>query len=103
MQASVGGRIVVHGWIAGQNDLTAEAIEVLGDSGSPRYLVRFEDGHETLMSPAPGHRRPAPHRRRIATDPLPPLTGGGHTGEAMDCRMVVTYLLLQAGSRCVAP
>lgn len=53
MQASVGDRIVVHGRIVGQHDRVAEVIEVLGENGSPPYRVRFEDGHETLMSPGP--------------------------------------------------
>ncbi|MBB5928976.1 hypothetical protein FHS34_004446 [Streptomyces echinatus] len=37
----------------GQHDRTAEIIEVLGMDGGPPYRVRFEDGHETLMSPGP--------------------------------------------------
>ncbi|GAA3123677.1 DUF1918 domain-containing protein [Streptomyces echinatus] len=53
MQASVGDRILVHGRIVGQHDRTAEIIEVLGMDGGPPYRVRFEDGHETLMSPGP--------------------------------------------------
>ncbi|MET9962259.1 DUF1918 domain-containing protein [Streptomyces sp. NPDC006326] len=53
MQASVGDRIVVHGRIVGQRERIAEVIEVLGENGSPPYRVRFEDGHETLMSPGP--------------------------------------------------
>ncbi|MFF7752310.1 DUF1918 domain-containing protein [Streptomyces sp. NPDC007971] len=53
MQASVGDRILVHGRIVGQHDRTAEIIEVLGTDGGPPYRVRFDDGHETLMSPGP--------------------------------------------------
>ncbi|TJZ44662.1 DUF1918 domain-containing protein [Streptomyces piniterrae] len=53
MYASVGDRILVHGRIVGQHDRSAEIIEVLGDGGGPPYRVRFEDGHETLMSPGP--------------------------------------------------
>ncbi|AJT69240.1 DUF1918 domain-containing protein [Streptomyces chattanoogensis] len=53
MQASVGDRLLVHGRIVGQRDRSAEIIEVLGADGSPPYRVRFEDGHETLMSPGP--------------------------------------------------
>jgi hypothetical protein len=44
---------VVHGRIVGQHDRTAEVVEVLGEDGGPPYRVRFEDGHETLMSPGP--------------------------------------------------
>ncbi|MET9291989.1 DUF1918 domain-containing protein [Streptomyces sp. NPDC003077] len=53
MHASVGDRLLVHGRIVGQRDRTAEVIEVLGENGTPPYRVRFEDGHETLMSPGP--------------------------------------------------
>lgn len=53
MRASVGDRLLVHGRIVGQQDRTAEVIEVLGPDGTPPYRVRFADGHETLMSPGP--------------------------------------------------
>ncbi|MEV0411685.1 DUF1918 domain-containing protein [Streptomyces sp. NPDC050448] len=53
MRASVGDKLLVHGRIVGQHDRTAEIVEVLGADGSPPYRVRFEDGHETLMSPGP--------------------------------------------------
>ncbi|GGV01530.1 hypothetical protein GCM10010260_42540 [Streptomyces filipinensis] len=53
MRASIGDRILVHGRIVGQHDRSAEIIEVLGADGGPPYRVRFEDGHETLMSPGP--------------------------------------------------
>ncbi|MBL1083351.1 DUF1918 domain-containing protein [Streptomyces actinomycinicus] len=53
MQASIGDRLLVHGRNVGQRDRTAEIIEVLGVNGGPPYRVRFEDGHETLMSPGP--------------------------------------------------
>ncbi|WP_327357376.1 DUF1918 domain-containing protein [Streptomyces sp. NBC_01304] len=53
MQASVGDTLLVHGRIVGQHDRVAEIVEVLGDNGAPPYRVRFEDGHEALMSPGP--------------------------------------------------
>lgn len=53
MRASVGDRLLVHGRTVGQHDRSAEVIEVLGPDGTPPYRVRFEDGHETLMSPGP--------------------------------------------------
>ncbi|QIY96937.1 DUF1918 domain-containing protein [Streptomyces sp. S1D4-11] len=53
MRASVGDRLLVHGRIVGRQDRAAEIIEVLGTDGGPPYRVRFEDGHETLMSPGP--------------------------------------------------
>ncbi|MFI1652166.1 MULTISPECIES: DUF1918 domain-containing protein [Streptomyces] len=53
MRASVGDRLLVHGRTVGQHDRSAEIVEVLGPEGTPPYRVRFEDGHETLMSPGP--------------------------------------------------
>ncbi|TDT94119.1 uncharacterized protein DUF1918 [Streptomyces sp. 846.5] len=53
MHARVGDRILVHGRTVGQQDRQAEVIEVLGPDGTPPFRVRFDDGHETLMSPGP--------------------------------------------------
>lgn len=53
MQATVGDRLHVHGRKVGAADKRAEIIEVRGDRGQPPYLVRFPDGHETLMYPGP--------------------------------------------------
>ncbi|HZG04410.1 MAG TPA: DUF1918 domain-containing protein [Streptomyces sp.] len=53
MQANEGDLLVVHGRIVGQHDRVAEIVEVLGTNGEPPYRVRFEDGHETVMSPGP--------------------------------------------------
>ncbi|MCM2390424.1 DUF1918 domain-containing protein [Streptomyces albipurpureus] len=53
MHANVSDRLVVHGRIVGQHDRIAEVVEVLGENGDPPYRVRFEDGHETVLSPGP--------------------------------------------------
>jgi hypothetical protein len=53
MEATVGDRLLVHGRIVGQPDRVAEIIEVLGEHGTPPYRVRFEDGHDAIMSPGP--------------------------------------------------
>ncbi|MGW4029708.1 DUF1918 domain-containing protein [Streptomyces sp. NPDC004838] len=53
MHANVGDKLLVHGRIVGQHDRIAEVVEVLGEKGSPPYRVRFDDGHEALMSPGP--------------------------------------------------
>lgn len=63
MRATVGDELVVHGRIVGQHDRVARIVEVLGTDGGPPYRVRFEDGHETLVSPGPDtvvrHQDPA--------------------------------------------
>lgn len=51
MHASVGDRLHVHGRIVGQPDRVAEVVEVHGSNGTPPYLVRFPDGHESIVSP----------------------------------------------------
>jgi hypothetical protein len=51
MQATVGDRLHIRGRTVGVQDRYAEVIEVRGNDGSPPYLVRFTDGHETLVYP----------------------------------------------------
>jgi Domain of unknown function (DUF1918) len=51
MQASVGERLVIHGKQVGQPDRRGEILEVRGDNGGPPFLVKFDDGHETLLYP----------------------------------------------------
>ncbi|GAA2481574.1 DUF1918 domain-containing protein [Streptomyces sp. NPDC059506] len=53
MHASVGDTLVMHGRTVGQHDRTCEVVEVLGEHGDPPFRVRFEDGHEALLSPGP--------------------------------------------------
>ncbi|GHH75544.1 hypothetical protein GCM10018793_19140 [Streptomyces sulfonofaciens] len=53
MQATKGDRLLVHGRVVGQVDKVAQIVEVLGTDGNPPYRVRFEDGHEAVMSPGP--------------------------------------------------
>lgn len=51
MQAVVGDRILVHGRTVGSAEQHAEIIEVRGEDGKPPYLVKFDDGHESLIFP----------------------------------------------------
>lgn len=51
MQAAAGDRILVHGRTVGSGEQHGEIVEVRGEDGTPPYLVRFEDGHESLMYP----------------------------------------------------
>ena len=66
MHADVGSRLVIHGKQVGQVDRHGEVLEVRGEGGGPPYLVRFDDGHETLLYPGADceleHSRPAPDR-----------------------------------------
>ena len=53
MQAIVGDRLIVHGRTVGQADRTGEIIDIRGQDGAPPYLVRFSDGHESVIFPGP--------------------------------------------------
>ncbi|MTD56317.1 DUF1918 domain-containing protein [Amycolatopsis pithecellobii] len=51
MHATVGDRILVHGRTVGAGEQQGEIIEVRGENGEPPYVVRFSDGHESLIFP----------------------------------------------------
>jgi hypothetical protein len=53
MQATIGDRLHVHSHTVGARDKIGEIVEVRGERGSPPYLVRFADGHESLVYPGP--------------------------------------------------
>ncbi|WP_433197770.1 DUF1918 domain-containing protein [Nocardia sp. CA-107356] len=53
MMANVGDRLLVHGHVVGQGDRHGEIVEVRGPQGAPPYVVRFDDGHESLVYPGP--------------------------------------------------
>jgi hypothetical protein len=53
MQAAVGDRFHVRGNIVGQPERAGEIVEVRGAGGEPPYLVRFDDGHTSLVFPGP--------------------------------------------------
>ena len=51
MQAAIGDRLHVHSRAVGQSEQLAEVIEIHGRAGA--YLVRYENGHESLVFPGP--------------------------------------------------
>ncbi|BCW19335.1 hypothetical protein NtRootA9_20430 [Arthrobacter sp. NtRootA9] len=51
MEAAQGDRIIVHGRTVGATDRHGVILEVRGEGGAPPYVVRFDDGHETVMYP----------------------------------------------------
>ncbi|WGX97530.1 DUF1918 domain-containing protein [Nocardioides sp. L-11A] len=53
MHARVGDRLVVEGRTVSMHRREAEVLEVRGPDGGPPYLVRWEDGHESLAFPGP--------------------------------------------------
>ncbi|NMM29998.1 MAG: DUF1918 domain-containing protein [Cellulomonas sp.] len=53
MHASVGDEIIIHGRVLGTPSRRGEVLEAHGPDGTPPYLVKFDDGHETLVFPGP--------------------------------------------------
>jgi len=51
MRAELGDRLHMHGRTVGAGDRMAEIVDIRGDHGEPPYLVRFPDGHESLVYP----------------------------------------------------
>jgi hypothetical protein len=49
--ARVGDEIVVAGHSVGMSERKAKIVEVLGERGHERFRVRWEDGHESILSP----------------------------------------------------
>lgn len=49
--AHTGDRIHVHSHAVDVPDRTAEILEVRGKDGGPPYLVRYDDGHESVIYP----------------------------------------------------
>ena len=53
MRATVGDQLHVHGRTVGEQDHLGQIMEVRGSNGEPPYLVRYPDGHESLVFPGP--------------------------------------------------
>ena len=51
MNATVGGHLIIHGKQVGQANRHGVILEIRGEDGGPPWLVRFDDGHETLLYP----------------------------------------------------
>jgi hypothetical protein len=51
MNAVQGDRVVIRGRTVESHDRHGEIVEVRGDNGEPPYLVRFDDGHESVVFP----------------------------------------------------
>lgn len=53
MQAYVGDHILVHSNTVGMPEQNGEILEARGSDGAPPFVVRFDDGHESLVFPGP--------------------------------------------------
>jgi Domain of unknown function (DUF1918) len=52
MRAHTGDALLVRGHHVGDHDRQAVIIEVHGADGAPPYVVRWEDGHESVFYPS---------------------------------------------------
>jgi len=52
MRAETGDEIVARGRHVGDEDRKGVIIEVHGEGGAPPYLVRWENGHESVFMPS---------------------------------------------------
>lgn len=53
MRATIGDRLHLHSNTVGVQDKVGEIVEIRGEKGAPPYLVRFPDGHQSLIYPGP--------------------------------------------------
>lgn len=53
MKAAVGDQLHVHSKVVGAQDKYGVILEVRGAEGGPPYLVKFTDGHQSLVYPGP--------------------------------------------------
>jgi hypothetical protein len=53
VQGQVADRLIVQG-THGQGPRVGEIVEVVAGHDTPRYRVRWADGHESVFSPGPG-------------------------------------------------
>ena len=51
MKAQAGDRITIRGKTVESADRHGEIIEVRGADGDPPYVVKFDDGHESIVYP----------------------------------------------------
>ncbi|WP_026059809.1 DUF1918 domain-containing protein [Microbacterium yannicii] len=51
MRAQVGDRVVIHGRVVGAVERAGEVVDVRGSEETPLLVIRYDDGHEAILSP----------------------------------------------------
>jgi hypothetical protein len=71
MAFEVGKRVVAESESTSRRPRCGVVEEVLRGDPSPRYRIRWDDGHESIYTPASGALRAEPHpkRQRQSTPP----------------------------------
>lgn len=49
--AEIGDRVIIHGRTVGATERTGVVTGVRGHADEPLLVVRFDDGHESILSP----------------------------------------------------
>ena len=62
MEAKTGDRVIVDGETVGQPERHGEVLEVIEGATVIRYRVRWDDGHQSVFTPAAGTLRVAGKR-----------------------------------------
>ena len=70
MAFEVGNRVVAESESTDRRPRSGVVEEVLRGDPSPRYRIRWDDGHETIYTPASGALR-AEHRRKTRGQAAP--------------------------------
>lgn len=52
MRAATGDELLVRGRHVGDEERIGVIIEIHGDDGTPPYVVRWKDGHESVIMPS---------------------------------------------------
>ena len=65
--ADVGSIVVIAGHHVGEHERTGEIVQLLGEPPHERYLVRWEDGHESVFYPGSDATIRQPARRQHST------------------------------------
>jgi Domain of unknown function (DUF1918) len=60
MELKAGDRVIVESESTDRPPRTGVIEEVVRAAPSPRYRIRWDDGHESIYTPAAGALRPAP-------------------------------------------
>src|ERR1700728_1794402 len=66
MAFEVGTAVLTQAGSTSKGPRAGTIAEVLRGEPSPRYRVRWEDGHESVLTPTDGSLKAAPRRRRAA-------------------------------------
>jgi Domain of unknown function (DUF1918) len=92
MNANVGDHLVLRGHGSHGDDLRGEIVDIVGERGSPPYVVRWPNGYSTLFIASPdAYIDPACGRTRLPrVDQPPPAPNVGSLARSCRQRALTT-------------